>query len=115
VNVPGILIAALGPAGLAGLLWRLDRHYSFRLGWFSGGAGGALGYIAGRAWVPALLCAANALIAALAWWWRRRKRRRAARLIGARSRALLAAVVARMRETAKPRPVLRPSPGGAHG
>ncbi len=45
--------------------------------------------------------------------WNRRKRKRAAALAGAKSRARIAALVARVRETANPRRVLRPVPGGA--
>jgi hypothetical protein len=53
--------------------------------------------------------------AAIAAWllWRRRKRKRALRELGAKSRARLAALVRKARESAKPRPVLRPVPGGA--
>lgn len=56
-----------------------------------------------------------ALAVWLAWeWWRKRKRRDpAARSLGAKSRARLAALVAKVRESAKPRRVLRPVPGGA--
>ncbi len=45
--------------------------------------------------------------------WNRRKRKRAAALAGAKSRARIAALVARVRQTVKPRKVLRPVPGGA--
>ena len=52
----------------------------------------------------------------LAWeWWRKRKRKRrdpAARTLGAKSKARLAALVAKARGAARPRPVLRPVPGG---
>ena len=49
------------------------------------------------------------------WLGRRhsRRRRRTLRELGAKSRARLAALVRRAREAAKPRPVLRPQPGGA--
>jgi hypothetical protein len=72
----------------------------------------AAGYAAeGDSWDAAFY----ALLAVLfAWiWWRRRRRDRAPRSYGAKTRALLAAVVAKLRETLKPRPVLRPAPGGA--
>src|SRR6266568_4414786 len=57
---------------------------------------------------------ACALAAAYEWrkHWRNRKRKRAAALAGAKSRARIAALVARVREAAKPRRVLRPVPGG---
>lgn len=51
-----------------------------------------------------------------AWdWWRKRKRRKrtSPKALGAKSRALVAALVRRAREAARPRPVLRPLPGGA--
>ena len=63
-----------------------------------------------------LLAGVFAVIGAwLAWnWWRKRKRRDpAARSLGAKSKARLAALVARARESAKPRRVLRPVPGAA--
>jgi hypothetical protein len=44
--------------------------------------------------------------------WRKRKRRRQLAAIGAKSRARIAAMTARMRERPA-RPVLRPVPGGA--
>ncbi len=48
------------------------------------------------------------------WWWLRRKRRDpAARSFGAKSRARIAALVRKAREVAKPKPSLRPAPGGA--
>lgn len=62
-------------------------------------------------------CAVFLILAAIcAWqWWngRRKDRDRAGFLIGAKSRALRDALVRRVREAAKPRPVLRPVPGGA--
>ena len=59
-------------------------------------------------------CAAASFATALAvWWWKRKRRDRAPKMYGAKSRALVAALVRRAREAAKPRPVLRPVPGGA--
>lgn len=59
---------------------------------------------------------ASVSAAVLVWtahtWWNRRKRRRAPRTLGAKSRARIAAMTARMRERPA-RPVLRPVPGGA--
>ena len=52
----------------------------------------------------AFLAAVNAII----WWRRRRKKRRALAAIGAKALAIRAAMVATMRERAKPRPVLKP-------
>jgi hypothetical protein len=60
---------------------------------------------------PALFFAGEVI--SFAWWlWRNRKRDRAASLIGEKTRALRDALVRRAREAAKPRPVLRPQPGG---
>jgi hypothetical protein len=76
----------------------------------------------------ALLCAASvtarlwlqlganlAMATWLAWllWRGRRRGKRAPRAYGAKSRALLAALVARAREAARPRPVPRLRPDGA--
>ncbi len=72
----------------------------------------------------ALVTAGDVLLAQWAWaalgatvlayvmwvYWRRRKRRRGPRTIGARARARIAAMTARMRERPS-RPVLRPVPG----
>jgi hypothetical protein len=57
--------------------------------------------------------ASFAVAAWCGWDWWRRNRRRAPRLIGAKARALIAALVKAMRESLRPRPVLRPLPGGA--
>jgi len=53
-----------------------------------------------------------AMNAWMAWeHWNRRKRKRAPALAGAKSRARIAALVRKARETAQPRKVLRPVPG----
>lgn len=54
-------------------------------------------------------------VAHTAWYlWRRRKRRdRASGLAGYKGRAVLAALVRRLRELPAPRPVLQPVPGSA--
>jgi hypothetical protein len=57
--------------------------------------------------------AANFLFGLVMWWLSRRRRKRSPKLAGAKSRARLASLVRSMRERAKPRPVLRPVPGGA--
>jgi hypothetical protein len=53
----------------------------------------------------------SAAVAAAAWWYRRRRRRGLAAL-GAKARARIAAMTARMRERPA-RPALRPVPAGA--
>jgi len=77
-------------------------------------AGCVLWICAGVAWRNWILVAIGVLTAAneTRRWWRRR-RKRAPRSYGAKSRALLAAITRTMRERSRPRPVLRPSPGGA--
>jgi hypothetical protein len=66
--------------------------------------------------------AANFAVAAFVAWsmwrrwkrrWKRRRRDRAPKAVGAKSRALIAALARKVRESARPRPVLRPAPGGA--
>lgn len=62
--------------------------------------------VAGGFWVFAVVCA-------VIWWSTRRKRRdRARKAAGAKSRALVAALVKRAREVSRPRPVVRPVPQG---
>lgn len=53
-----------------------------------------------------------ALMFAWDWWRRRKRRKRSPKALGAKSRALIAALVRKVRENAKPRPLLRPLPGG---
>jgi hypothetical protein len=65
------------------------------------------------AWLLGLASAGSGLIGAFLWWRDRRRRKRAPRAYGAKSAALLAALVAKARAAAKPRTVLRPVPGGA--
>jgi len=65
-------------------------------------------------WLCAAVSVASAGIALAIWWWRKRKdRKRALKAYGAKSRARLVALVRKARESARPRPVLRPVPGGA--
>jgi hypothetical protein len=63
----------------------------------------------GAAWNFAL----GAFFAWLAWRRWRKHRKRIAALLGAKSRALRDVLVRKAKEAAKPRPVLRPVPGGA--
>jgi len=76
-------------------------------------AGCAFWIAAGIVWPDWVLVAIGVLAAANATRRWRRRRKRAPRSYGAKSRALIAAMVARMRESLRPRPVLRPAPGGA--
>ena len=115
LNLAEIAFGVLWPPGYA-LIWRAfgSRGAAKFWGhWFCGGAGVTIG-AASVADVPELAVGVvTTVLAAVMWWLSRRKRKRSPKLTGAKSRALLAAVVARMRETLKPRPVFRPAPGGA--
>jgi hypothetical protein len=63
---------------------------------------------------PAGMINALAAVWVLLWWkpWDRRKRKKLAQL-GAKARARVAAMVAKVREAGQPRQVLRPVPGSA--
>lgn len=64
-------------------------------------------------WVFAGISCAVGIWCLIDWWRDRRKRKRALRAYGAKSLALVAGLVRRAREAARPRPVLRHAPGGA--
>ena len=66
-------------------------------------------------WGWSAVMAGLAAVNGLLWWqhWNRRRRKHAPRAYGAKSRALIATLVRKAREAAKPRRVLRPVPGGA--
>lgn len=116
-------IVCLAPAfasdGVAYLaLWAgIGGH--IRLGWagvvvsFGGHIASLVLGIIARQWGVVAICAvAVAVIGWLVWSWLKPRRKYIAKLAGAKSRALVAALVRRAREAAKPRPVLRPQPGG---
>lgn len=65
------------------------------------------------AWAEAIFSAAVGVWLLWHWWRGRRRRDRAPKLAGYKARAAIAALVAKVRESARPRPVLRPQPGGA--
>jgi hypothetical protein len=92
---------------------RLPVLYSPYLAWAITAAVCVIGYGIAGEFVPAAISAFHVMLALVLWWLSRRRRKRAPKLAGAKSRALLAAVVAKLRESLKPRPVLRPVPGGA--
>lgn len=71
--------------------------------------------VLGGRWGWAAVQSAAAVFSAWSWWKdrRNRRRRRALALLGAKSRAVRDAMVARVRESGRPRPVLRPVPQGA--
>jgi integral membrane sensor domain MASE1 len=73
----------------------------------------ALGWAVQGDWIPTAVMTVVTIIALAGWWWLRKRRKRAPRELGAKSRARIAALVATLRENLRPRPVLRPQPGGA--
>jgi hypothetical protein len=81
--------------------------------WVCGGLSVVYAFAFGGPWSCAVIGAAHVAIGV--WLWRRgrRGRRRAPRAYGAKSRALVAALVAKARDAAAPRPVFRPVPGAA--
>src|SRR5260221_495187 len=91
-------------------LWKLPWPQTVANGLMAGGLGTVTGYAIGQLWIPVAIGAAWLALGVLLWWHRRRKRRRALALLGAKSRALIAAMVKRVREQRKPSRVLRPSP-----
>jgi hypothetical protein len=95
--------------------WLLPRHRSpFFADWLGIAAAGAGLSLADRQWLYAACSGVSFAVAlVIRWWWRRKDRKRATKTLGAKSWALLAALVASLRESLRPRPVLRPQPGGA--
>ena len=92
--------------------WRLQRRLLAVAGLLYGAAGVA--DLVASMWQLALIDGAVvALIVWAIWLDRRRRRDRARRVLGEKSRARVRALVASMREAAKPRHALRPVPGGA--
>jgi hypothetical protein len=109
-----LVIAVCFPAGIYA-----QKHPAFGMWWFGVWAVASVVIsaisAAERDWGWAAFLAAAAVINAWSWWdcRRRKRRKRAPRAYGAKSRALIAAIVAKARAAAKPRPVLRPIPAGA--
>ena len=102
------------PPLVACVLCRFRWQGRFYFTWCTSATGGMIGSaLPPAAWTISAGDGVSLVLAAVLWWLSRRRRRRAPKLAGAKSKALLAAVVAKMRETAKPRPVFRPAPGGA--
>jgi hypothetical protein len=66
-----------------------------------------------KIWPMAALTAVFAALHAWDWWRKRRNKGKAKAWLGAKSKALRDALVAKQREVTKPRPVLRPVPRGA--
>lgn len=83
---------------------------AFYCGWILSALFGVVGLSIQHYWVWAGIAGVNMLIAVYLWWRKRNKRKRAPRAYGAKSRALVTALIRRAREHARPRPVLRPLP-----
>jgi membrane protein implicated in regulation of membrane protease activity len=110
-----IVTGLASPPAVGYLLWRvLPARASFYWMWSAAAIGGAVGStIPPSAWVQVASNGVSLIIAAIMWWLSRRRRKRAPKLAGAKTKALLAAVVRTMRERSKPRPVFRPQPQGS--
>jgi len=110
-----IALVIVIPPGWSWLCGRLVRRY--RANFYQGRIGAAIGDALASAfyqqWLWVLLAAANAGVAIVLWWLSRRRRKRAPRSYGAKSRALVAALVRKARKNARPRPVPRLGPAGA--
>jgi hypothetical protein len=117
VTVLSILIVTAGPPFMSALcfLWLpLTRNRDrFWVSWVVTGLTEIVIAAIYRQWLVMAAALAGTAIAAILWWLSRRRRKRAPRAYGAKSRALLAALVRRAREAAVPRPVLRPVPEGS--
>jgi hypothetical protein len=112
-----MLIALLLPPPV-GWIWhlvwcRIGRPVSAVASWAYSAAGGVAANLAGGQWATAAAGTVGLLVALAILWRRRRGRKRAPRAFGYKGRALLAALVASLRQSLRPRPVLRPQPGGA--
>lgn len=94
------------PAFILGMALGIARPGSRLNGWrvfvIGSAAGGALGGLLSGRWDEVGLCAAALAVLARDWW--NRKGKRVAKALGEKSRAVLAAIVARAREAGTPPP-----------
>lgn len=116
-GITPVLFAAALPAATSLLLGKAyracGRAFRFYPGWIGGAAAGSLGWAVIGAWHCAAASAANIPVAAFLWWLSRRRRKRAPKLAGYKALALIAALLRKAREFARPCPPLRPSPVGS--
>ena len=91
--------------------WRVQRRFLIVAALLYGAAAVANAFAA--LWPEAVIDALVVALAVWAIWFDRRRRDRARRALGEKSRARVRALVASMREAAKPRHALRPVPGSA--
>lgn len=124
MNWAGVLWALFWPPAYTfscAAFLRLYRRQAWRVAmrrWFGRWLAACIGVeVSGVLAADPLECAIAAALAAgglALWWWLRRKHKdRAPRMHGHKARTALAALVRKAREAARPRPVLRPAPGGA--
>lgn len=108
--------ALIWPPAWAGTVWLLSRGMHVSRCWASwvlAAAGAAATEAIARQPAACAIAAASAVFGAIMWWLSRRRRDRIRKAYGAKSRARLAALARSMRDSAKPRPVLKPQPQGA--
>lgn len=122
IDVTDVVFAVTWPPAFSAIMVAWDLHrgrgrdYALRwlpLSWLIaavvvGGDG-----VAGHDWLVVFIALAQAGIGLWLWWRNRRKdRKRALAALGYKALVAKAALVRKAREAAKPRPVLRPVPGG---
>lgn len=112
--VEGLVLPPFLAVGIPWLVWLVIRgpvRVNYAL-WVGGSFGGVLGAFATVNWLALAVNVVSGLVAVVLWLRRGRRRGRAPRAYGAKSRARVAALVARACEAGRPRRVLRPVPGG---
>jgi len=110
----GLLLPPGGSATLGLILRQRVPSGTFFASWCTGAGFPMVANIGGHNWGMASCEGASLAAGIAAWlWWRHRRRNRAPKTYGAKTKAIIAAMVRRAREAAQPRPVLRPVPGGA--
>jgi hypothetical protein len=109
-----VVLPPLWATGMTLIMTRRHVWSSLRLPmyWGTVSVGCLIGAVSERNWPAAIVSAAQILVVAAIWWNRRRKRKGSPLALGAKGRALRARLVQTLRERARPRPVLRPVPGG---
>jgi membrane protein implicated in regulation of membrane protease activity len=94
------------------LFFRWPARVNYAL-WLGTCIGGVIAAFTTVNWLALAVNVASGVVAAVLWWRRGHRRDRAPRAYGAKSRARVAALVAKAREAGCPCRVLRPVPGGA--
>lgn len=119
-DMPASLVSAFLPLLISGVMSVLLRcvfgvRGFFLRNWVSAAVGFTAVDLLAASWPTAAGGACSLIAALIIRWWSRRRRKRTPKRIGAKGRAVLPALVRRMRDTAVPRPVSCPStaPQGA--